>query len=94
MPLGEATRRATVFVSRFILGGGDKTRLEEEVKAVIAHPGAFTDDPLGGLCAGVAESPTAAARAGGGLTKEGVSGANSPKYCSQFRSSGARIHRA
>jgi len=46
VPLGEATRRATDFISRFILGGGDKTRLEEEVKAIIANPGGFTGDPL------------------------------------------------
>jgi tRNA-splicing ligase RtcB len=48
VPLGEATRRATDFVSRFILGGGDKTRLEEEVKAIVASPGGFTDDSLRG----------------------------------------------
>jgi RNA-splicing ligase RtcB len=29
VPLGEATRRATDFVSKFILGGGDKSQLEE-----------------------------------------------------------------
>jgi hypothetical protein len=27
VPLGEATRRATDFVAKFILGGGDKPRL-------------------------------------------------------------------
>jgi tRNA-splicing ligase RtcB len=48
VPLGEATRRATDLVSKFILGGGDKTRLEEEVKAVLANPGAFAADPLRG----------------------------------------------
>lgn len=48
VPLGEATRRATDFVTRFILGGGDKSRLEEEVKAVLADPSAFADDPLRG----------------------------------------------
>src|SRR5438270_4074236 len=48
IPLGEATRRATDFVSKFILGGGDKTRLEEEVQAVLANPGAFTEDSLRG----------------------------------------------
>src|SRR5437763_2192851 len=48
VPLGEATRRATDFVSKFILGGGDKTRLEAEVKAVLANPAAFTNDPLRG----------------------------------------------
>jgi tRNA-splicing ligase RtcB len=48
VPLGEATRRATDFISKFILGGGDKSRLEEEVKAIIANPSGFTDDPLRG----------------------------------------------
>src|SRR5207237_6195110 len=46
VPLGEATRRATDFVSKFILSGGDKARLEEEVKAVISNPSAFTQDNL------------------------------------------------
>src|SRR3974390_868434 len=48
VPLGEATRRATAFVASFILSGGDKNRLEEEVKAIIANPSAFVDDPLRG----------------------------------------------
>ncbi len=48
VPLGEATRRATDFVVKFVLGGGDKSQLEEEVKAIIANPSAFTDDPLRG----------------------------------------------
>jgi tRNA-splicing ligase RtcB len=46
VPLGEATRRATDFISKFILSGGDKSRLEEEVKAVIANPASFVYDPL------------------------------------------------
>ena len=46
VPLGEATRRATAFVSSFILSGGDKSRLEVEVKAILANPSAFTKDPL------------------------------------------------
>lgn len=46
VPLGEATRRATDFVSKFILSGGDKSRLEEEVKAVMTNPSAFGSDPL------------------------------------------------
>ena len=46
--LGEPTRRATDFISKFILAGGDKTRLEEEVKAVIANPSAFKGDSLRG----------------------------------------------
>jgi hypothetical protein len=48
IPLGEATRRATDFISRFILAGGDKTRLEQELKAIIANPSAFTEDSLRG----------------------------------------------
>lgn len=48
VPLGEATRRATDFVSRFILGGGDKTRLEAEVKAIVGNPAAFAGDSLRG----------------------------------------------
>jgi tRNA-splicing ligase RtcB len=48
VPLGEATRRATDFVAKFILGGGDKTRLREEVAAIVARPAAFVDDPLRG----------------------------------------------
>jgi tRNA-splicing ligase RtcB (3'-phosphate/5'-hydroxy nucleic acid ligase) len=46
VPLGEATRRATGFVTSFILSGGDKWRLEEEVKAILANPSAFVKDPL------------------------------------------------
>src|SRR5437588_12149571 len=48
VPLGEATRGATDFVSKFILSGGDKTRLEEEVKAIIGNPSGFTEDSLRG----------------------------------------------
>ena len=33
VPLGEATRRATDFVAKYILGGGDKSQLEAEVNA-------------------------------------------------------------
>src|SRR6478672_4401984 len=46
IPLGEATRRATDFVSQFILSGGDKTRLQEELKAIISNPALFAEDPL------------------------------------------------
>src|SRR5260221_10729037 len=48
MPLGQAPRRVTDFISRFILGGGDKSRLHEEVAAIVANPSAFLDDPLRG----------------------------------------------
>ena len=48
VPLGPATRLATDFVAEFILGGGDKSRLHEEVAAIVANPSAFVDDPLRG----------------------------------------------
>src|SRR5437764_141283 len=48
IPLGEATRRATDFISKFILAGGDKTRLEAEVKAIVVNPSAFIEDSLRG----------------------------------------------
>jgi tRNA-splicing ligase RtcB (3'-phosphate/5'-hydroxy nucleic acid ligase) len=48
VPLGEATRRATDFVSKYILGGGDKTKLHAEVSAIVANPATFTEDPLRG----------------------------------------------
>lgn len=56
VPLGEATRRATDFVCQFILGGGDKSRLEEEVKAIVANPAAFTKDTLRGEFARAVQS--------------------------------------
>jgi hypothetical protein len=48
VPLGQATRRATDFVAKFILGGGDKSRLHEEVAGIVANPAAFVDDSLRG----------------------------------------------
>ena len=48
VPLGQATRLATDFIAKFILGGGDKSRLQEEVAAIVASPSAFVDDPLRG----------------------------------------------
>jgi tRNA-splicing ligase RtcB len=46
VPLGEAQRRAIDFITQFILRGGDKTRLEEEVRAIVASPASFAEDPL------------------------------------------------
>src|SRR5205085_11441214 len=48
VPLGEAQRRAIDFISKFILGGGDKSRLQEEVKAIVDSPAGFTEDALRG----------------------------------------------
>jgi tRNA-splicing ligase RtcB (3'-phosphate/5'-hydroxy nucleic acid ligase) len=46
VPLGEAQRRAIDFISQFILKGGDKSRLEAEVKAIVANPALFAEDPM------------------------------------------------
>ena len=46
--MGQATRQATDFVAKFILGGGDKSRLREEVATIVANPAAFVDDTLRG----------------------------------------------
>jgi hypothetical protein len=46
LPPGEASRRATDFIRKFTLVGGDKTRLEQEVKAVLANPSVFANDGL------------------------------------------------
>jgi hypothetical protein len=51
VPLGEATRRATDFVAKFILGGGDKSRLREGFVASVANPSVYADDPLRGAFA-------------------------------------------
>jgi tRNA-splicing ligase RtcB (3'-phosphate/5'-hydroxy nucleic acid ligase) len=48
VPLGESQRRAVDFISKYILGGGDKTRLREEVTAVLQNPNSFLKDPLRG----------------------------------------------
>jgi tRNA-splicing ligase RtcB len=50
-PRGEPAHRGVEFVTRFILRGGDKTRLEEEVRAVLADPAVFLKDPLRGAFA-------------------------------------------
>jgi len=51
VPLGKPTRLAADFVSRYVLAGGDRSRLPEAVAAVVAHPPDFVDDPLRGAFA-------------------------------------------
>ena len=51
VPLGEPTRRATDFIARHVLAGGDRTRLAEEIAAIVANPAAFAADPLRGAFA-------------------------------------------
>ena len=48
VPLGEPMRRATDFISQFVLSGGDKVRIEDEVKAIVNNPSAFRADSLRG----------------------------------------------
>jgi tRNA-splicing ligase RtcB len=48
VPLGEPMRRGTDFISQFVLAGGDKLRIEDEVKTIVADPSAFLADPLRG----------------------------------------------
>jgi len=48
VPLGEPMRRGTDFIARFVLAGGDKSRLADEVKAILGNPSSFRDDPLRG----------------------------------------------
>lgn len=48
VPLGEPLRRAVDFIARYCLAGGDRTRIEAEVRAVMADPGAYATDPLRG----------------------------------------------
>src|SRR5436190_9806345 len=46
VPLGEAQRRATDFIAQYVLKGGDRTRLEEEIRAIVANPAMYAEDPL------------------------------------------------
>ena len=46
VPLGEAMGRAQDFIAQYVLSGGDKTRIEEEVKAILAKPALFAEDPM------------------------------------------------
>ncbi|MBM3878958.1 MAG: RtcB family protein [Verrucomicrobia bacterium] len=48
VPPGEATRRGIEFISRYILKGLDKSKLPEAVAAMVANPGAYLEDELGG----------------------------------------------
>jgi tRNA-splicing ligase RtcB (3'-phosphate/5'-hydroxy nucleic acid ligase) len=46
VPHGKAQKRAIDFIATYLLKGGDKTRLEEEIRAVVTNPTAFAEDPL------------------------------------------------
>jgi tRNA-splicing ligase RtcB len=58
VPPGETARRATDFIAKFILGGGDKSRLAEELTSILKNPAGFQNDPLrGGLAKALLEAP-------------------------------------
>jgi len=48
VPPGEATRRGMEFIARYILKGLDRSKLAEDVEAVVREPSAFVDDELRG----------------------------------------------
>ena len=48
VPPGEATRRGMQYIFRYILKGLDKTKLAEDLEAVVRDPAAFVNDELRG----------------------------------------------
>jgi tRNA-splicing ligase RtcB len=46
VPPGAATRRGIDFIVRLVLAGGDRTRLDDEVEAILRDPSAYLKDPL------------------------------------------------
>src|SRR4029434_652899 len=48
VPPGEAMRRGLEFITRYILKGLDKSRLANEVEAIVKSPALFADDELRG----------------------------------------------
>ena len=41
-----AHRKAIDFIAAYLLKGGDKLRLEEEIRAIVASPALYAEDPL------------------------------------------------
>lgn len=63
-PRGEPARCGVDFVMKFVLSGGDRTRLREEVEAVLRNPSTFVKDPLRGEFAkALLKAPAEAPRA-------------------------------
>ena len=48
VPAGAPLRAATEFLAHYCLHGGDRTRLAEEITAVVAHPDRYVGDDLRG----------------------------------------------
>ena len=51
VPMGEPVKQAINFVAEYVLGGGDKERIREEVCAVLGAPEEFENDELRGAFA-------------------------------------------
>ncbi len=54
VPMGEPVKKAAAFIADFVLAGGDKERIRDEVEAILGDPGSFTDDELRGEFANAA----------------------------------------
>jgi hypothetical protein len=48
VPPGEASRRGMEYIARYILKGLDKSKLADDVAAVVRDPASFGDDELRG----------------------------------------------
>lgn len=46
VPEGSALRSGMAFIASYVREGGDTSRLEEEISAIVADPAAFLGDPL------------------------------------------------
>ena len=58
VPPGQTMRRAADFIARYMRGGGEASRLGEEIRAVLDHPDTFLKDPLrSGLAKSLMEAP-------------------------------------
>ena len=58
VPLGEPVQQAISFIADYVLAGGDKERIRDEVNAVLSNPDEFkTDELRGALAKALIESP-------------------------------------
>lgn len=46
VPLGEPLRRGTDFIAKFVLSGGEKDKIAEEIASILKNPSNFLNDPL------------------------------------------------
>src|ERR1043166_6386617 len=80
VPPGETSRRGMEYIAKYVLKGLDKTKLSEDVTAVVRDPAAFVDDELRGEFAKallrcertIREAPAAWKQWGEGLEPEAI----------------------